>query len=771
MKYAILGNPNCGKTTLFNSLTGLNQKVGNWSGVTIDIKEGEVKLKERRVDIVDLPGVYTLIADETTSVDERITLKFIIKEKFNGIINVIDSSNLERNLYLTMQLIETKIPLILAINMTDIARKKGITIDYHKLQKTLGCLVIPLIGRKKVGISELKAALFSEMQCIPYYNISVYYPTIVNKLAKEIQKFNCYYSCLWISTAIIEENSLIRYLIKPKHFNWLEVLKTELKISRSTSILLSRARYKAVSHLIEKITKVGQKKWALKHKATEIIDRLCMNKYLGMPIFLLIMYLMFEFSITIGGSVRPFFDSLSSIIFVHGSEYLGVYLGLPSWLISLSAGGLGLGINTVFTFIPQISCMFLFLSFLEDSGYMARSAYVMDRFMQLINLPGKAFVPLIVGFGCNVPSIMATRTLEAYQDRLATIMMIPFMSCGARLSIFAVFAAAFFPQSGSFLVFGLYVTGILAAIVTGYVVKFMLLVNKNTPFMMELPTYHMPRFRTIFIDSLSRSKNFIFKAGKVIIPVCILIGTLNNIKTDTSDELNSDSILSHAGQKITIILKPMGINEDNWQATVGLLTGILAKEVILGTLNTLYTQERIPLLITSQENRKISIRANTISQLFWLDIHKTFNVSISKIQVERAYNPPGFINETAIGSMIAAFGSLAAAFSYMLFVLLYSPCASVIGTMAKEGAYVWAWISIIWNTSIAYVSAIIVYQITRIQTELLSAFSWIVGTIIYIISIIFLLRHFSQKYYFKFNLNSNCNRGCPVSFCKKSEQI
>lgn len=764
MKYAIIGNPNCGKTTLFNALTGLKQKVGNWSGVTVDKKTGKVEHNKQQLEIVDLPGIYTLTASDESSIDEQIAARFIVEEKPDAIINVIDASNLERNLYLTTQLMETGIPLILVINMIDVASKKGIIVDYHQLEQTLGCTVIPVIGRKKIGINELRAALFKPQRSSSY-NLSAYYPNAINKLNHSIADGNYDYPSLWLSTSVAEDNYLLRHLVSQTTLNQLQALRVELKLDHTSDITLSSARYQAIADIVSKST---QTKHISQHKATEIIDTLCMSKYLGIPVFLFVMYLMFEFSITIGGVLQPLFDNTSSIIFVQGMTHLGVYLGLPLWLVAVIAQGVGLGINTVLTFIPQIGCMFLFLSFLEDSGYMARAAYVMDRFMQASGLPGKAFVPLIVGFGCNVPSVMATRTLETRRDRLMTIMMAPFMSCGARLAIFAVFAEAFFPQNSALIVLSLYIAGILGAIITGYVVKFALLTGGSAPFVMELPVYHLPNFKTIGLNSWSRLKRFIFRAGKVIIPICVLVGTLNSIQTNGVVVAGglSQSLLAEAGRSITPVLKPMGVTEDNWQATVGLLTGTLAKEVVVGTLNTLYTQEK-PQSLADAASEKFDFWGGIAQS--WHDTVDGFkNMSLGAFVNPFAANEADAnMDKTAMGSMVIAFGSLAAAFAYMLFVLLYVPCASVIGAMAREATRGWAWTSVIWSTSIAYVAAVIVYQLAQLTTTPLHALSWIMGVIIYMILLVLLMKYFSQKFRFELDVNKACNKGCAVTVNSK----
>ena len=763
MKYAIIGNPNCGKTTIFNALTGLKQKVGNWSGVTVDKKSGKVKLNSQQLDIIDLPGVYTLTASDESSIDEKIAAHFLVEEKPDAVINVIDASNLERNLYLTTQLIETSIPLILVVNMVDVAIQKGIVIDYQKLEQTIGCKIIPVIGSKKVGIEDLKKELFNK-QRIASYDLRYHYPKPINELNQFITKLGHNYPSLWLTTSIVEDNYLLQTILSVSQFNYLQQLKLKFQLDQKSDIQLSSARYEAITKIIGSICETQH---ITHHKTTEFIDKLCMNKYLSIPLFLFVMYLMFEFSITIGGAIQPIFDNTSKVIFVDGMTHLGVYFDLPLWLVAVIAQGVGLGINTVLTFIPQIGCMFLFLSFLEDSGYMARAAYVMDRFMQTIGLPGKAFVPLILGLGCNVPSVMATRTLETRRDRLMTIMMAPFMSCGARLSIFVVFAAAFFPQNSALIVFSLYITGIFGAVITGYIVKFALLTGKSAPFIMELPVYHLPNFKTVFLNSWNRLEQFIFKAGKVIIPICVLVGTLNSIQTNGVIIAggSSESILAKTGRTITPILEPMGISKENWQATVGLLTGILAKEVMVGTLNTLYTQEK-PQTLENTANENFDLWSH-LTESCHNTIHGFKNITFNSFINPFSTNVVDTnFEKTAMGSMVVAFGSLAAAFAYMLFILLYVPCASVIGAMARESTRSWAFMSVIWSTSIAYGAAVIVYQVFQLSTTPLHSFSWIIGMVIYLTLLVLAMKYCSHKFHFERTLNKACNKNCLVKVSK-----
>ena len=757
MKVAIVGNPNCGKTTIFNGLTGAKQKVGNWAGVTVDKKFANLIIDDTSLQIVDLPGLYSMLGSDESSLDERIASSFIIEEKPDVVVNVVDASNFYRNLFLTMQLIEMKVPMILAVNMIDVSKKKGFSIDFDKLEKELGISVIPMIGRKSVGIQELKSTILKSGK-ISKIDAYKYYPkNAIHSIENMIYLKNNdqMVDKTWLALRLLENdlyaNSLISSESQESIANFLDRQNENFLIS------IPSERYSVISQIIKNTC---QTETVVRHKLTECIDSLCMNRVLGLPIFFFIMYLMFEFSITIGGAIQPLFDDTSKVIFVDGLMHLGVLVGLPLWFNALLSQGVGLGINTVMSFIPQIGCMFLFLSFLEDSGYMARAAFVMDRFMQSIGLPGKSFVPLIVGFGCNVPAVMATRTLETRRDRLLTIMMSPFISCGARLAIFAVFASAFFPVGGALIVFSLYITGILGAILTGLIIKSTLLKGDSTPFIMEIPVYHLPNMKTILIHTWNRLKRFIFKAGKIIVPICLLIGALNTIQVNGQIAVDGskNSILSTVGKTMTPIFEPMGVNKDNWPATVGLLTGVLAKEVVIGTLNTLYSQSQPNTSII--QDKKFNF-GEDLSNAAYQMVDNFKQMSWSSFANPFAANEAdGHMDKPTMGTMVNAFGSTSAAFAYLLFVLLYVPCVATIGAMAREGGKGWAWLSALWSTALAYAAAVIVYQLSEIfkfpitstTTILLTLFS--LGLIIYIMHIV------SEKISFNPFQSSKCASAC-----------
>ena len=758
MKIALIGNPNSGKTSLFNQLTGASQRVGNWSGVTVDKKTGHFSLKnDQKVDVVDLPGVYSLsVITDASSLDEQIACDFVLSGDFDVIINIVDASNLARNLYLTMQLLEMQVPMVVALSMEDIAHSKGSSIDHDALSQLLGCPVVGINGRKSRGSKALKEQLLEGGQIGHPVVYSADIEKSLGQLVCLLVKHGWLNNPRWLAVRLLERDLCARS-IADEHDDISTAIESIEADITSPDVALASQRYRNIAEISDKV--INQFK-TTRARLTDVVDAVALNRVLGIPIFLLIMYLMFEFSITIGGALQPLFDQGSRTIFIDGGMYLGYELGLPTWFSAVVGQGVGLGINTVLTFIPQIGAMFLFLSLIEDSGYMARAAFVMDRLMQKVGLPGKAFVPLIVGFGCNVPSIMATRTLESHRDRLVTILMAPFMSCGARLAIFAVFSSAFFPKGGALIVFLLYITGIVVAILTGLLLKKTVLKGKNAPFVMELPPYHLPTMRTLWLTTWQRLKRFIFRAGKVIIPICLLVGSLNTILPNghVVAEGSRHSILSYTGRAITPVLAPMGIDQENWPATVGLITGGLAKEVVVGTLNTLYTQRK-------------KIEYNPQSYHFFGGLEEAVDQTVDsfKSMTLSSFSNPFTANEaehhidkTAMGHMVVSFGSGLAAFVYMLFVLLYVPCASTVAITVREAGKAFGVISTIWSLSIAYAVAVIVYQGATLMAHPLSSSFWVIGLIAYLYFFLFALNKYADKVKLA---DQSFKRRCPVA-CK-----
>lgn len=707
----LIGNPNSGKTTLFNQLTGARQRVGNWAGVTVERKEGAFNTTDHHVTLVDLPGTYSLTTiSAQTSLDEQIACHYILSGGADMLINVVDASNLERNLYLTLQLLELGIPCIVALNMLDIATKQNIRIDIEALSRRLGCPVIPLVSSRGRGIDALKMAIDTHRQNESVKLVHYARPLLreAENLAEAMSDETPHRQRLWQAIQMLEGDIYSRSLAPEAQETLIRaeaVLASELD---DTPLHIANARYQSIAALCDT---VSNSLTAEPHKLTTTIDKIVLNRILGFPIFLVVMYLMFFLAINIGGALQPLFDAGSIALFVHGIQWMGATLHFPYWLTVFLAQGVGSGINTVLPLVPQLGMMYLFLSFLEDSGYMARAAFVVDRMMQALGLPGKSFVPLIVGFGCNVPSVMGARTLDAPRERLMTIMMAPFMSCGARLAIFAVFAAAFFGQQGALVVFSLYLLGIVMAVLTGLLLKHTLMRGEATPFIMELPVYHIPHVKSLVLQTWQRLSGFIMRAGKVIIIVSIFIGALNSFSLNGKPANNiNDSALASVSKVFTPLLKPIGIHNDNWQATVGLVTGAMAKEVVVGTLNTLYTAENLHDKKFNPEEYSLWGELGAAVTETWQGLRDTFSISVLANPIE-ASKGEGEIGTGAMGVMATKFGSPEAAYSYLIFVLLYVPCISVMGAIARETNRGWMMFSVLWGLNIAYSLSTLYYQI------------------------------------------------------------
>ncbi|CNL14563.1 Fe(2+) transporter permease subunit FeoB [Yersinia proxima] len=759
----LIGNPNAGKTTLFNQLTGARQRVGNWAGVTVERKEGHFSTAQHQVTLVDLPGTYSLTTiSEQTSLDEQIACHYILSGEADLLINVVDAANLERNLYLTLQLIELGIPCVVALNMLDIAKSQHIDIDIKALSQQLGCPVIPLVSTRGQGINELKNSI-DELQPVPFKALVNYPPVLLSEVDKLVQAMPESWPLQqrrWLALQILEGDiySLARAGISPAI---VELARENLRQNQheDPELVIADARYQSIARICDL---VGNSQQAEPNRLTQALDKVILNRWLGVPIFLFVMYLMFVLAINIGGALQPIFDIGSAAIFIQGIQWVGYTLHFPQWLTIFLAQGVGGGINTVLPLVPQIGMMYLFLSFLEDSGYMARAAFVMDRLMQALGLPGKSFVPLIVGFGCNVPSIMGARTLDAQRERLITIMMAPFMSCGARLAIFAVFAAAFFGQDGASIVFSLYLLGIAVAILTGLVLKYTIMRGEASPFVMELPVYHVPHLKSLLLQTWQRLKGFVLRAGKVIVIASIFIGGLNSFSFSGQavDSIN-DSALASVSKVLTPLLAPMGIHEDNWQATVGLVTGAMAKEVVVGTLNTLYTAEQINNQPFDAENFNLLSELSGAVDTTWQGLKDTFSLSVLANPIE-ASKGDGEMAAGSMGMMSSKFGSSISAYSYLIFVLLYVPCVSVMGAIARETSRGWMTFSILWGLNVAYSLATLFYQAATFRDHPQQSLSIIALVMIINALILFGLRRARSR------VTVRLQNSAPASCCQSS---
>ena len=734
----LIGNPNAGKTTLFNQLTGARQRVGNWAGVTVERKEGHFSTPHQQVTLVDLPGTYSLTTiSAQTSLDEQIACRYILSGEADLLINVVDAANLERNLYLTLQLLALGVPCIVALNMLDIAENQQISIDVAALAARLGCPVVPLVSTRAQGIDALKQQIGRPLRApVP---VKVGYPAplldAAAALAAVMPENLPAHQAHWLALHMLE-GDIYSHAVAPQAAARLPQVRDALRraLPDDAALLVAGARYQCIMAICDAVSNAHQ---AAPDRLTQRLDRLILNRLLGVPVFLLVMYLMFLLAINLGGALQPIFDLGSAAVFIHGVQWLGAVLHFPAWLTLFLAQGIGGGINTVLPLVPQIGMMYLFLSFLEDSGYMARAAFVMDRLMQAIGLPGKSFVPLIVGFGCNVPAIMGARTLDAPRERLITVMMAPFMSCGARLAIFAVFSATFFTQGGALLVFFLYLLGIGVAILTGLLLKHTLMRGDASPFVMELPAYHVPHLKSLLLQTWQRLKGFVLRAGKVIVLVSLFIGALNSFSLSgkPADSL-TDSALASVSKVMTPLLIPIGVQPDNWQATVGLVTGAMAKEVVVGTLNTLYTAEAIADAPFDPAAFSLSGELKQAVVETWQGVKETFSLSVLFNPIE-ASKGDGDMASGAMSTMGSKFGSVAAAYSYLIFVLLYVPCLSAMGAIAREAGRNWMLFSIAWGLNVAYSLATLFYQTASFRAHpafsgLCIALVLLVNTVIFI---------------------------------------
>ncbi len=725
----LVGNPNCGKTTLFNALTGDTQRVGNWSGVTVEKKTGEFSVNGQTIHVTDLPGVYSLVTSiEGSSQDALIAAMAVAQDEADVIVNVVDACHLERHLYLTSQLLELGTPLILVINMIDIAEQRGIAIDAKALSEQLQCPVVMLQAHREVGIDDLKTAI-SPLQTRFAKAVALSLPIPVQNalidIEQQLQSSGKYSEIVpYVARRILEGDTLLAPFLCLQEAN---------QGSSDFDIQMANARYDAVHNIVVCIQK---KRSDTSEHFTARLDRIVLHRIWALPIFFGMMYLMFFLAINVGGAFQEFFNISTDTIFVQGSAWLLQQVHAPAWLIALCANGIGKGINTTLTFIPVMASMYFFLSVLEASGYMARAAFVVDKAMRMLGLPGKSFVPMIVGFGCNVPAIMAARTLDSERDRILTVLMSPFMSCSARLAIYAVFVAAFFPTGGQNVVFSLYLIGILMAVLTGFMLRQTVLRGQTSPLILELPAYHRPSLSRLMKETALRLRYFITRAGKFIVPVCVLLGGLNALTIHgglSIGDASTESILSLIGQWLTPIFSPMGLHQDNWPATVGLLTGTLAKEVVVGSLNTLYAQ--MGHLVSS----------GSVPFEFWGSL-KTALLSIPQnlAQLGRAPAAEG-LSQSVYGVMYQHFDGKAGAYAYLLFILLYIPCVSTMAAIRQEASRKLMWFSITWSLIVAYATATTFYQLATMTTHPLQTLEYLIAVVIAIVLTITVIRIASQS--------------------------
>lgn len=658
IRVALAGNPNVGKTTIFNALTGEKQRVGNFPGVTVEKKSGKRVYQGFHIEFVDLPGTYSLTA---YSLDEIVARDFIIDAKPDVVVQVMDATNIERNMYLTTQLMELGVRIVMALNMSDLADARGDTFDTRKMEKFLEIPVVKTVGCDGSGIEQLLDEIINESTKGPHHEHELSYGMEIDRKIIELMK-------------ILEQDPEIQ---KKLYLRWLSIKllegdKDALKKLRASSVykqvkkmldkiekeeyelIMADKRYEAISAVLPQVCTISKEKFSI----SDMIDKVFTNKYLGIPIFLALMWGAFELTFTFS---KPFMD-LIDMGFARLGEFVITNVE-PAWLASLIGDGIIGSVGFVLVFVPVIFILFLLLSFLEESGYLARAAFIMDRLMYKIGLPGKSFIPMLMGFGCNVPAIMATRTIEDKKDRLTTILVNPFISCGARLPVYVLLAGVFFGRQAGAVIFSMYVIGIAAAIFSAKLFRSTVVKGKPAPFIMELPPYRFPTLKNSSMQMWERGKSYIRKAGTIILLGAIIIWFLASFPSGV-EYGSENSYAGIIGKAIAPLLAPLGFD---WRITIALIFGFVAKEIVIGSLGVIYGAGGDEEALTD------------------------------KLQAENSGIYP--LN----------------AFGLMVFTLLYTPCIATTAVIKQEtGSWKWTAFSIVYSVSLAWIVVFIIFQVGRL---------------------------------------------------------
>ena len=679
MRIALIGNPNAGKTTLFNELTGSNQHVGNWPGVTVEKKVGQVRPAYGQGEIIDLPGIYSL---SPFSLEEVVSRSYLVDERPDVVINIVDATNLERNLYLTIQLMELNVPLVVALNMMDEVERAGSSIDTARLERDLGVPVIPISAARKTGLRELMEALartqltmHHELPNAPLEELITQTETLLDKhltMEHNLDREGQGYPLHWSAIKVLEGDELVlRQLgLDSKTKRSIDALKDAYELGQGLLCTsFADARYRLIQRLLASVTFHVQK------ARSDRIDRILTHRIFAIPLFLVIIFVIFHLTFSeslfgISGLPSPgvLLQSLTERGIAAFSSAISVFFEPGSWAASLVIGGVIGGVGSVLVFVPKIILLFFFLTLLEDCGYMARAAFIMDRLMRRVGLSGKSFLPMLMGFGCTVPAAMACRTLENEQDKKLTLMLVPFMSCGARAPIFLVFAGAFFPHSADLVVFSLYLLGVVVAVVSGIILRKLVFKGKSSPFLIELSQYRLPRMRSVGLTLWDKLKGYLIRAGTIIFAMCVVVWFLSNYGFSEQGFGMVDisgSLLASFGNLIAPAFTPLGFG--SWIAVVAILTGFVTKEAVVGTLGVLLVPE--------------------------------------------GGSGVGGVALTSAVLATAGFTPLAA-LSFMVFCLLYIPCVAAFATLRKEfGSWKWTIAQAVYSTGVAYVMALLVFQV------------------------------------------------------------
>ncbi len=618
---ALTGNPNTGKSTIFNELTGARQKIGNWPGVTVDKKVGYTRYKDRAISVVDLPGTYSVNA---RSPEEKIVIDYLMNTKLDLVVDVVDSSNIERNLYLTVQLLEKGIPLLIDLNMQDDAKRRGVRIDTKKLEECLGMPCVETVGRSKKSTRHL---------------LDVFTSTIM---------------------AQYQSSELVK-----NHIAKVEEIESSSKSDAEKLELISEARYALIDNVMAQAVDMGN----VGQSRSEKIDHYLANGWLALPIFLCILYAVFQITFTWIG--QPIADALDELINTDFLDFMTDFLtdaGVADWMVSLVCDGIIAGVGAVLTFVPLIFVLFFCLSFLDGTGYMARIAFIMDPIMRRCGLTGKGLMPLMMGFGCGVPAIMGARALDSEKDRMVSILITPFLTCGAKLPIMALFAAMFFPDNAANVVFAMYIVGVVMAIVVAKGLGKTLFKDEGSTFLLELPPYRVPDMKSVLLETWDKGKGYLVKAGTIIFAASVLLWVMSNYNFSGPCEIE-DSILATLGSWMSTLFTFQGF--DTWEAGAAILSGIMAKETVVATIGILY------------------------------------GVADVSTEAEDALDSAAQMMGTDMGTAFTTLSALA----FMVFSQLYTPCVTALGTIKKEtNSWKWMIFSAVYQFAIAWVISLLVYQ-------------------------------------------------------------
>ncbi len=742
---ALAGNPNVGKSTLFNALTGSRQHVGNWPGKTVEKKEGTFQIGNEEILVVDLPGTYSLTA---YSIEEIIARDYIVNENPTAVVAVVDAANLERNLYFVAQLIELDSPVIIALNMTDIANSRGLTISPQVLSERMGGIpVVETVGNRSLGVDALKKAISMVVEHPHTGKIQTSFQGILKEEIVELRKLTTDHDLVgdlyrpdWLATKLLENDpGILEVLSSLGADDLLQAaeaarVRIETATGEDPEILIADQRYQFVGRVIDSVV---ERPLTPVQTHSEKLDEIVTHQIWGLPIFFMTMWIVFQFTANVSA---PFLDWVDIFINQFFSKWTGVVLDLlgleGSWFRSLITDGIIAGVGGVLVFVPVLLFLYLALAILEDSGYMSRAAFVMDRVMRWMGLHGKSFLPMIIGFGCTVPAVYATRTLEHEKDRKLTGFLATFMSCGARLPVYVVFGAAFFGASSGNLVFAMYFLGIAVALITGFVMKNTVYKSQPpAPFVMELPPYRIPRPEDVWRQMWERTRGFLIKSGTVILGVSIALWLLMAIPARIdSGGFNQvqaqDSLFGRISGLIAPVFKPAGFG--SWQASGSLLTGLLAKEVVISTMNQIYAEESLftpressslredlsdvgvgfgrATLLTIQET--INILPRTINLIPLIDIGQVSFFPADQEVVDSTRLAAALRRSYSLTAGSPAAGSIAAV-AFNVFVLLYVPCVSAISAMRHEFGTRWMWAQIGYTLVLAWSAAVVVFQVGK----------------------------------------------------------